>query len=146
MDLRKELLPIVTMVEEGKIEEFFKRKLVAAKYDEVMHSKKVKGALNDFFNEIEKNVKVVKQGMSEKDIRQLENATSTEVLMSSIRLTIMTNSIGIATRRIIFEGAPIENAVADVITDSLVLEILNAFSERIIEELLKSAIIYNIMA
>lgn len=132
MNLRNEQLPLMFKVNENKVEEFFQKENVAAKYNEALESARFKERLAEILENFAQAVKKIQEDKGEN--KRLESITSEENVMDSVRINVMINAISLAAEAIIFDGKDSETAVTEIITPDFVLEILDGVSDVIAKE------------
>lgn len=132
MNLRNEQVPLMCKVDGTKVEEFFEKKNVAAKYNEAVESARFKERLAETLENFAEAVKKIQEDKGEN--KRLESITSKENVMDNVRINVMVNAISLAAEAIIFDGKDSETAVAEIITPDFVFEILDGVSNVIAEE------------
>lgn len=131
MSLRDECLLVICMMSEAKMEKLFKRKAIAEKYEKVTSSKKVTEKRAKVLEELaELREKIEEELGMDKDI---EKITTTENIDEVIWMNVMVNAMEIAIESIIFDGKSPEQAISEIITVDLMLEILDGAKEKLIE-------------
>ena len=122
MNLRDNYLPLSGAIREENLEALFNVKEVSTKYRQIVQSEEFSQELCEQHNALVKLVDELSQEVG-RDSRY-DQIASKEDLMELVRTNVILNAIGNVLDSIIFDGVPVEKAVAEFITVEFVIRIL----------------------
>ena len=122
MNLRDDYLPLSGAIREENLEALFNVKEVSTKYRQVVQSKEFSQEFCEQHNALVRLVDELSQEVG-RDSRY-DQITSKEDLMELVRTNVILNAIGNVLDSIIFDGVPVEKAVANFITVEFAIRIL----------------------
>ena len=118
MSLRKEEMPLVSLVALEEVEKFFNKKGVKAKLNSIVKSRRFQIKFNECANLLERMNEKLEENFCEDEA--MRNLTDREYFWDSIILTIKFYAISKAVPEIIFNGKDPEEAVISVLTPDFV--------------------------
>lgn len=132
MNLRNEQVPLICKVDGTKVEEFFEKEAVAAKYNAAVESAEFKECLEKTLKAFAESIEEFEGKVS--DTGRLKDIISEENIMDNVRGNVMLNAISRAAEGIIFDGKEPETAVAEIITPDFAIQILEELKEILAKE------------
>ena len=132
MNLRDNYLPLSGAIREENLEALFNVKEVSTKYRQIVQSEEFHQELCEQHNALVKLVDELSQEVG-RDSRY-DQIASKEDLMELVRTNVILNAIGNVLDSIIFDGVPVEKAVAEFITVEFAIQILYGVINAIWEE------------
>lgn len=132
MNLRDDYLQLTGIVRKSNLEALFNVEEVSTKYKEITQSEEFSKEFDEQYNVLVRLVDELSQEMS-RDSRY-DQLTSRDYVMELVRINVVRNAVGNVLDSIIFDGEPVEKAVAEFITVEFVIRILYGVINAIWEE------------
>lgn len=132
MNLRDDYLQLTGIVRKSNLEALFNVEEVSTKYKEITQSEEFSKEFDEQYNVLVRLVDELSQEMS-RDSRY-DQLTSRDYVMELVRINVVRNAVGNVLDSIIFDGEPVEKAVADYITVEFAIRNLYGVINAIWEE------------
>lgn len=129
MNLRNEQVPLMCMVDGTKVEDLFKKEVVATSYNAALESAEFKEALKTTLEDLKETVKELQEMVGQSE--HFKELISEESVLDNVRANVISNAISQAAEAIIFDGKNPETAVSEIITPSFVVELLKGLAHVI---------------